>query len=181
MAGEGNGGVRGLRGPPRENAGRGLMLDGVSINIIRRGYRASVAGRMVVAPSPSPPGAAVKQAALPCWGPRPVPVPVPHPARLPALRVWWGTVERGATTQTGAARWGVACPAGSCRERQDGEPQDGGADAALSGRAPSAHGWAARAARFWRRAGSRSSGGKQSFRCGWAFPPRPSSCRLCRC
>ncbi|XP_040980800.1 RNA-binding protein with multiple splicing isoform X2 [Aquila chrysaetos chrysaetos] len=51
----------------------------------------------------------------------------------------------GATTQTGAARCRVAAPAGSCGERQDG-----GADLAFPGRAPSAHGQAGRAVGFWR-------------------------------
>lgn len=118
------------------------MLDAVRRNIICRGYTAGAAGTVAVALLLSPLGAAVKQAAFPCWGLQPVPVP---PVQLLALQVWWGSLEMGATTQTGADRCRVASPAGSCREQQDG-----GADLALSGRAPSAHGQAGRAVGFWR-------------------------------
>lgn len=97
------------------------MLDGVRRNIISRGYRASVAGRVLLAPSPSPLGAAVKQAALPGWGTQPVPVLVPKAAGVAGL------VGKGChhPNQSSSLR-----PAGSCRQRRDGEPQDGGADAA---------------------------------------------------
>lgn len=115
------------------------MLDAVRRNIVHRSYRAGVVGTVALLLLPL--GAAVKQAAFPCWGLQPVPV---TPVQLPALQVWWGSLEMGATTQTGADRCRVASPAGSCRERQDG------ADLALSGRAPSAHRQVGRAVGFWR-------------------------------
>lgn len=115
------------------------MLDAVRRNIICHGYRAGAAGTVALLLLPL--GAAVKQAAFPCWGLQPVPVP---PVQPPVLQVCWGSLEIGATTQTGAGRCRVASPAGSCREWQDG------ADLALSSRAPSAHRQAGRAVGFWR-------------------------------